>query len=238
MLKYANIALIISAVLLGAGNNRVCAQTSFSSGLYQIVSGSYRKCCGIAGSIVTALPADDQGFINLSIEPQTQLATMTFLAKDMKTVYSIVPCPVSDPIDFSFGFGFLSSDQIGFHVDPGPPPNSEYWNFVVSNSGRGLRVDGTLGLAGQMCSDVPTQFTFSNVVAVLLPSAQIRVSEVEICWDSASNITYQVQYRPAFTTNDWTNLGPAILGTGTTNCINDKVPHGQTQGLYRVVPTP
>jgi hypothetical protein len=181
---------------------------------------------------------DDQSFIDLSIDQQHQLATMTFLGKDMKTVFSIVGCPIYDPIQFSFGFGFIWSNQIVFHVDPGPPPNSEYWNFVVSNSAGGLQIAGTVGLANQMCADVPTQFTYSNVVAVLLPSAEIRVSEVEICWNSASNITYQVQYRPAFTTNDWTNLGPAIPGTGTTNCINDKVLRGQTQGLYRVVPVP
>jgi len=237
MFRYATICFVTSGLLF-ASRHCADAQTAFVSGLYQIVSGSFGECCGIAGTVVSSLPRDDQSYVKLTVDPQTTLATMTFLGKDTKTAFSVAGCPPGDPVQFSFGFGFVWTDQIEFHVDPGPPPNSEYWSLVVSNSEGGLRIGGRVGLAAPLCADVPTQFTYSNVVAVLLPTPEIRISEVEICWNSFSNTTYQVQYRPALTTNDWVNLGQPILGTGTTNCITDKVLRGQTQRLYRVVLVP
>jgi hypothetical protein len=113
-----------------------------------------------------------------------------------------------------------------------------YWNYTISNSANSLRIDGTLGTAQHFCADVPTQFSHSNVVATLVPAATIRVSEVEVCWHSASNRTYQVQYRSALDTNAWTDLGTPLPGNGSTHCITDKVPLGQPQRFYRVVTLP
>ncbi|MFI5224697.1 MAG: hypothetical protein ACHQX3_10760, partial [Nitrospirales bacterium] len=45
------------------------------------------------------------------------------------------------------------------------------------------------------------QFTFEPP-----PLATIRASQVEVCWNSISNLTYQVQYRSDLTTNLWTSL--------------------------------
>ena len=230
--------LLIVVFSLAFASACLNAQTNFVSGIYQIISGSYSACCGIAGPTVTALPTDDQKFIRLTVDPQTTLATMSFLGRDQTTVFSVNPCPTGYPAQFNFWNGFLFSDRIIFHVDPGPPPYSEYWSFIVSNSPAGLRVDGTVGFANQICADVPTQFTYSNLVAVLMPSAEIRISQVEICWNSVSNTMYQVQYQQALTTNDWVNLGPPVSGNGFKNCVTDPVAQGQTQRVYRVVPVP
>jgi hypothetical protein len=48
---------------------------------------------------------------------------------------------------------------------------------VVSNSVNRLQINGTLGTARQSCVDVPTQFSHSNVVAVLVPPPRMRITE-------------------------------------------------------------
>jgi hypothetical protein len=153
-----------------------CAQGGALGGVYEIASGAYTECCGFAGGATFSLPNDSQRFVGLSVDPQTDLATMTFLGKDLRTVFSIVPCPTGDRIPFSFGYGLIFSNSIIFHVDPGPPPYAIYWNYSVSNSTNGLRIDGTLGMA-QKCVDVPTQFSHSNVVAVLVPRPRLSITE-------------------------------------------------------------
>jgi len=235
MLKNIIILLTVAGACLGSVR---AAETPIPSGVYKILSGTFIKCCGIAGAVKSPLPDESQSFVRLEIDPQTHLARMAFLGQDMSTVFSIVPCSPGNPIDFSFDYGFTSFNQIVFLADPGPPPYSESWHYTVSNSVDALRIEGTLGINSQLCADVPNQFTQSNVVAVLMPSATIRVSEVEVCWNAASNRNYQVQYRAALTTNDWLNLGPPVAGNGTTNCISDKVAVGQEQRLYRVLAVP
>jgi len=207
-----------------------------ASGLYQIISGTYIECCGFAGGFRTTLPSANQSFVRLTIDKE--LATMTFLGSDTRTIFSVLPCPPGNPINFSFDYGFIFSNTIVFHVDPGPPPYSEFWNFGVSNSADALRIDGIVGINAPSCSDVPTRFSYSNVVAVLMPVAGIRMSEVEICWNAVSNRSYQVQYRSGLTTNAWTNLGSPVSGNGSTNCITDKVAVEQPQRFYRVLAIP
>ena len=79
----------------------------------------------------------------------------------------------------------------------------------------------------------PTQFTFEPP-----PLVTIRPSEVEVCWNSISNLTYQVQYRSDLTSNLWTPLGDDVLSTGATSCIYDPVVVGEPQKFYRVILLP
>jgi len=230
------ILLVMTWVFVGAFR-LAGAPSGITGGLYQIISGTYTECCGFAGGIDRLLPYERQSFVRLTIGPQSNLATMTFLGQDMQTGFSIAPCPSGDPIPFSFNYGFISSNTIFFHVDPGPPPNSEFWSYSVSNSADALRIDGAVGINQNLCADVPTRFYHSNVVAVLMPETVIRVSEVEFCWNSVSNRIYQAQFRSALTTNAWMNLGSPVTGNGSTNCVTDKVPAGEPQRFYRVLTT-
>jgi len=59
----------------------------------------------------------------------------------------------------------------------------------------------------------------------------------QVCWNSISNLTYQVQYRSDLTTNMWTSLVDCVRSTGSTSCISDPVVVGQPQRFYRVVLT-
>jgi hypothetical protein len=216
------------------------ADGQIQAGLYRIVSGSYRECCGIAGELLTSLPNETQAYIRLTLE-QGPSATMTFLGEDRQTPYRVLPCPTGAPMDFSFSHGLLFSDRLFFHVDPGPAPCGTYWNYAVSNSSGGLSVDGVLASALSSGADVVHRFSHSNVVAVLtaeVAHATVRVSEVEICWSASTNTTYQLQYRSQLTGSFWTDLGPPRSGDGTTNCITDKVPRGEPQRFYRVLTVP
>ena len=74
-----------------------------------------------------------------------------------------------------------------------------------------------------------TQFTFEPP-----PRVTARVSQVEVCWNSISNLTYQVQYCSELTTNVWTPLVDCVRSVGSTSCIFDPVVVGQPQRFYRV----
>jgi len=150
------------------------AQSSFQSGLYRITSGTYTECCGIAGATRYTLPNGGQSFVRLTIDSRN-LATMTFLGQDAHTVFSRMACPPAPRIDFDFEYGFIHSEQIFFHVDPGP--DGLYWNYVVSNAAGGLRIDGIVEkLQQRSCADVPTRFTDTNVVAVFIPPPRLSIT--------------------------------------------------------------
>lgn len=229
--------VILSALLLWSVQP-LRSQTLPASGVYMITSGRYEVCCGIAGGFQFPLPDAEQSFVRLSVDPQRNTASLSFLAEDMETIYTIIPCPPSGPIPFAFDNGLVFSNRIEFHGDAGPPPYQTSWNYTVSNAADGLRIQGTLGTIPGGCADVPTQFTHTNVVAALVPTVAIRTSEVEICWNSILNRTHQLQYRSALGTNGWTNLGEPLPGDGSTLCVTDKVPAGEPRRFYRVLTLP
>ena len=66
----------------------------------------------------------------------------------------------------------------------------------------------------------------------------IRVSAVDLCWDSVTNASYQPQYRSDLTTNNWAPLSAGwTQGDGTRTCVTDEVSAGQPQRFYRVAIT-
>ena len=64
----------------------------------------------------------------------------------------------------------------------------------------------------------------------------IQVSSVDICWNSKTNKSYQVQYRSDLTANGWVNLGSTVSGTGARMCATDAVT-GEKR-FYRVEELP
>jgi hypothetical protein len=234
MSKYRVLRAVIGSVV-GLAITSAHAQSTPQSGLYEIVSGTFSECCGIAGGIRFSLPNSNQNYVKLDVDPVRNLASLAFIRDDGQTVFSFVPCPSGPPIPFSFGFGFISPGWMLFHADPGPPPAGFFWSLTASNWPATLRIDGTVGMALSQCVDFPNRFTYSNVVAVLVPTASIRVSQVEVCWSTATNQVYQVQYRSTLTTNNWLNLSGPRSGDGTTNCVTDDVLPGQPQRFYRVI---
>lgn len=228
----------IAAVVLGIQS--ACAQGGPTGGLYQIVSGRYIACCGIGGPFIEPLPNAADAIVELTVDLQNQVAQMRFLGQDMRTVLRIPPEAFRSEFAYVFTNGIIFPDHIQFGEPLLPPvpdqPSSSF--LVISNSMDTLSINGTVILPCPGCVDIPEEFQHTNVVAVLMPTASIRVSEVEVCWNTASNRTYQVQYRSALTPNAWVDLGSAVAGSGSTSCLTDKVPLGQPQRYYRVLMLP
>jgi hypothetical protein len=95
----------------------------------------------------------------------------------------------------------------------------------IVNSGSSTATTGAFGFSPEV-----TQFTFEPP-----PLVTLRASQVEVCWNSISNLTYQVQYRSDLTTNLWTSLVDCVRSTNSTTRVYDPVVVGQTQKFYRVV---
>ena len=66
----------------------------------------------------------------------------------------------------------------------------------------------------------------------------IRCSQVEMCWQSATNVIYQLQYQSALTGGQWTNLGAPISGDGTRKCVTDAIAENEPHRFYRTVTAP
>jgi hypothetical protein len=104
----------------------------------------------------------------------------------------------------------------------GDPTHNQVINFSSST--------GTSG--GFLPTPKPTQFTFEPP-----PLVTIRAAQVEVCWNSISNVTYQVQYRSDLTTNVWTSLVDCVRSISPTSCIYDPIVVGQPKRFYRAVQT-
>jgi len=98
--------------------------------------------------------------------------------------------------------------------------------------GRVFSFGSSTATTGDIRASHVSQFTFEPP-----PLVTIRASQVEVCWNSKSNLTYQVQYRSDLTTNVWTSLGGCIRSTGSMSCITDPIAAGQPQRFYRVAQT-
>lgn len=103
-------------------------------------------------------------------------------------------------------------------------------NFTATSNTTTIRFNG-VGVAGNAHID--------DVVLERLPvRTTIRVTEVEVCWETVTNKTYQVQYRSELTTNAWATLGSPRPGTGNSDCVRDTAPLGEPQRSYRIVTIP
>jgi len=112
-------------------------------------------------------------------------------------------------------------------------------DYAVTNDAGSLSLSGSTVLSfAYPCNDCPGAFVHQDVKASRVPSLSIRVSEVELCWNTASNQTCQVQYSSDLTTNLWTDLGAPVQGGRIPHCIQDKVIAGDGKRLYRVVLLP
>src|SRR5438034_1122139 len=118
--------------------------------------------------------ANSKNSLKLILDTQRGTASMVFLAADQQTVFKTVPCLIGGAIDFNFDYGFLIGSSIVFHVDPGPPPYQKFWNYTVSNSVSGLRIDGLVGTATAGCADTPTQFSHTDVLALYIPTPKLN----------------------------------------------------------------
>ena len=153
------------------------------------------------------------------LDPDSAYVTFRILADNalQDVVLNGRSMGISGTTDFSTWLGPFTLTN-GFAI------GSNTLDFVVNNfppsggNACGLRVD----------------ILSSSVLAQ--PLLRIRVSQVELCWDTVTNAAYQLQYRSTLTTNVWVAFSTAFVpGTGGTGCSNDTVYSGEPQRFYRVI---
>ena len=207
-------------------------QAQLQSGTYLILSGTYVERGGFSGVSSYQLPYPSQAFIQLSVPPATGTAEMTILQSNLRPMF-LRP----------FTNGVVSSNQIGFHyvtVHPDYPgvASSATVDYTLTATGSSILLEGAITSAPPCC-DIPYAFEHHSVRATTAPAVRIRFSyQVELCWNSQSNQSYQVQYSPVLATNAWLNLGSTVQGRSPTNCVLDTAPVGTSQRFYRVVALP
>jgi len=166
---------VFSALVLSIRPSR--AQGAPTSGLYEVISGRFVECCGFGGSFNVPLPNSSQGYVELTVDLQRNLAQMTFLGQDMRTVLRTVYEPGSG-FTFAFRDGAVFPDHIQFgETLPPPLPDQPYFGYTVSNSMDVLRINGRVFTQCAGCADIPTEFEHTNVLAVLIsPAVKPRLS--------------------------------------------------------------
>ncbi len=135
--------------------------------------------------------------------------------------------------------------------------SSQFWGtniYAIGTNGNLLSIDlaGNVQIRGSGFQDTPrmafgddgslylSEFYNNRIIKISPdggPTVNVQISCVDVCWNSLSNLTYQVQYRSDLTTNQWVNLGSPVPGTGTDMCITDTI-KDQPKKFYRVVETP
>ncbi len=68
-----------------------------------------------------------------------------------------------------------------------------------------------------------------------LPQLTIRVmnpSQIEVCWPTISNVTYQLESNATYNKSTWSPIDGAVTGDGQKHCVQDGI--SGVQRLYRV----
>jgi sugar lactone lactonase YvrE len=114
-------------------------------------------------------------------------------------------------------------------------------NYTAGSGHKGvLRYDATTGAyLGEFLTYGPApaccleQLAFTPRIRAGIRS--LGNSEVEISWNSISNVTYRVDYCPNLATKSWAPLVSCIMATNGTTRVLDSMGAGGVQRYYRVV---
>jgi len=137
-------------------------------GLYQIISGTYTECCGVAGPFIHSLPETNQTYVQLTIDSQENHAQMAFLGEDLHTVFSTSPGGPGTGFTFLFTTGTVFSDHIQFQPEIQVPEDPRSWSYTASSSAGRLRINGVASAPIWGSADIAEEFQHTNVLAVLV----------------------------------------------------------------------
>lgn len=219
-------SIVIVAAALALGFESAVSYAQPASGLYRIEKGNYTEIGGFAGEWTEALPVSWQMFVELRSDG-AKAFKLSILDEDRVTVF------------LEFTNGVVAGDTIVFKYTGRHP----YWpeghvdvavDYAVRGNGPLLYLEGSI-VGPPMCCDIVYLFQHAGVVARAELAPTIRVSEVEIGWESVLNAVYRVQWRSEATADQWTNLGGQVVGNGAVMRVVDKVPAGAARRFYRVL---
>jgi hypothetical protein len=167
MTKHKTVGVsVLSLTVLWLASPR--AQEVPASGLYQIISGKYTECCGIAGPFTYSLPDTNQHYVQLTVDPQENHAQMAFLGEDLHTVFSTAPGGPGTGFTFSLSNGAVFPDHIQFDSGIQVPENPQSWIYTASRSADGLHINGVAFAPIPGGADIPEEFQHTNILAVLV----------------------------------------------------------------------
>lgn len=134
---------------------------------------------------------------------------------------------------------FLNGYPVTPSIASGDPATvSEFGNVVFAVSNASWFNSGTnqLVISDWNGGGGPSGIAFFAIVFVR-PKLTIQVSgsQVDVCWESVTNLIYQLQYSSDLTTGAWTDLGTPADGNNSTVCAQDALPSGQSQRFYRLL---
>jgi hypothetical protein len=201
MTKHKTVRLILLsvAVLLLASPR---AQEVPVSGLYQIISGTFTECCGIAGPFINSLPETNQNYVQLTVDSQQNHVQMAFLGEDLHTVFSTSPGGPGTGITFLFTTGTVFSDHIQFQPEIQLPEDHRSWSYTASSSAGKLQINGVALAPLGGSADIPEEFEHTNILAVLV-----------------SNVSKPTISRPRFAANGAVQFTVIDGRGGQTNVI-------------------
>jgi hypothetical protein len=189
------------------------AQNGFTSAYYQISGGEYTECCGIAGGFGYPLPDDNQGAIELIIDPDGTTARLTFLSPDMSTVFTTYPVLSGSGFPFTFDRGIVSSNYIRFTNGVQPPAVPiATWSYSVTNLNGGLGINGKV-VTQRMGSDVPNEFMHTNVAATRIPNVividQVKhdSNTIQFHFTGPPPYDYTAESTSSLSSADWQQIG-------------------------------
>jgi len=204
--------------------DRVLGQSGPRSLILRIYASTTSR--SVAGLSTTF--AENLGTNNTLVFDGTVTVTTGNLPGPGNTRQFDVVFPITTPFPYDPAAGNLALDLQIEGNGSAVTFDTEEGNSAIRRVGIGSSTATT----GDIRPSHVTQFTFEPP-----PLVTIRASQVEVCWNSISNLTYQVQYRSDLTANLWTSLVDCIRSTNSTSCIVDPVVIGQPQRFYRVALT-
>jgi hypothetical protein len=71
-----------------------------------------------------------------------------------------------------------------------------------------------------------------------LAICQSAPGQVQLSWDTVTNLAYQVEFLPSLASNHWSPVGLSVVGTGMKASATTTVAAGQSAGFYRLVGYP
>lgn len=157
-------------------------------------------------------------------------------------------------ISSNFVSGVQSGSQAGCQL---ASANGGFWGtsiYVISGSGNLLKLDlaGSTNIVGTGFDNATglkfggdgslylSEYANNRVLRItpVAPTLTTQISAtnstVNLCWDSATNLQYQLQYRPDLNSNQWTNLGSPFQGTGANICMTNRM-NGVNQRFFRLM---
>lgn len=225
---------------------RMQAQVAPASGVYEIVSGTYSECCGFAGvPLKVVLPHPSQSYLRLSVDVATGTASLQFLAQDVRTVSSRIPCP-GGTVEFGFDKGLLLPGRIAFDLDP-IPLQQDYWSYEVGWGGNAIQVHGKYRAASIRCFDVPTNFDHTNVTAVLVPPPTLTLLNLPKTGGARLRVQGRAGWTVTIEASDdaktWTTLASRVMDYSLCPIcpyadVEDVATSPSRQRFYRARQTP